>query len=56
MDGVVFGGQVNCLFPFEPQQKVEISFILMNDAESVNFKIVFLFKKHHVHNIPPSEQ
>ena len=28
----------------------------MNDAEAVDFRIVFLLKNHHVDSISPSEQ
>ena len=49
VDGSVYG-----LLPFQAKDKIEVSFVQVDDSKAVDFKIAFLFENHHVNNIFPS--
>ena len=54
VDRVIVDGLVDGLFPFQAQDKVEVSFIKVDDSEPMDFEVAPLIENHHINDIFPT--
>jgi hypothetical protein len=54
VDGIIEGGMMEKLLPFDAKNVVKVRFVDVNNSESVAFVIAWLFLYHYVNNGLPT--